>query len=161
MDEQTRSARPLGVRCVRKTAKPTTVVAPNSPRHNHWLCTRRAGVKEGWRAAWATMVKELAPQSKSGAYKRQSYGFTGRIGDSQFPVSTKVSTPVRQSPNTPVSQRRPGVCVCVCLCVCVCCRLRVAGTMCTSATHAPGVTAYCSHSCCAAYAALAQTGGPT
>uniref|UniRef100_A0A7S0WJ40 GST C-terminal domain-containing protein n=1 Tax=Chlamydomonas leiostraca TaxID=1034604 RepID=A0A7S0WJ40_9CHLO len=47
-----------------------------------------AGVKTGWRFAWQTMVKELAPQSKDGAYKRPSYKFTGRVGDAQFPAES-------------------------------------------------------------------------
>ena len=45
-----------------------------------------AGVKAGWRLAWQVMVKELAPQDKSGAYVRQSYTFTSKIGDKEFPV---------------------------------------------------------------------------
>ena len=35
------------------------------------------GVKTGWRLAWATLMRELAPQSKDGDYARPSYGFTG------------------------------------------------------------------------------------
>lgn len=47
-----------------------------------------AGVKEGWRLAWQTMVRELAPQSKDGAYTRPSYAFGGKLDTPQFPVST-------------------------------------------------------------------------
>ena len=37
------------------------------------------GVKAGWRAAWVTMMTELAPQSRDGEYKRPSYTFDGVI----------------------------------------------------------------------------------
>ena len=43
------------------------------------------GVKTGWRLAWATLMRELAPQSKDGDYVRPSYGFTGEIGTAAFP----------------------------------------------------------------------------
>lgn len=46
-----------------------------------------AGVKNGWRFAWQTMMKELAPQTADGSYSRPSYDFQARIGDSNFPVS--------------------------------------------------------------------------
>ncbi len=42
-------------------------------------------VKTGWRMAWATLMRELAPQSKEGDYVRPSYGFKGEIGTSAFP----------------------------------------------------------------------------
>ncbi|KAL6755645.1 putative glutathione S-transferase [Haematococcus lacustris] len=45
-------------------------------------------VKQGWRLAWQIMVRELAPQSKDGAYKRPSYKFTGRIGTPEFPAES-------------------------------------------------------------------------
>eukprot|EP00277_Geminigera_cryophila_P038194 CAMPEP_0173103842 /NCGR_PEP_ID=MMETSP1102-20130122/38699_1 /TAXON_ID=49646 /ORGANISM="Geminigera sp., Strain Caron Lab Isolate" /LENGTH=223 /DNA_ID=CAMNT_0013998871 /DNA_START=41 /DNA_END=709 /DNA_ORIENTATION=+ len=43
------------------------------------------GVKTGWRLAWTTLMKELAPQSKDGDYVRPSYSFTGEIGTPTFP----------------------------------------------------------------------------
>eukprot|EP01024_Parvocaulis_polyphysoides_P038110 TRINITY_DN3411_c0_g1_i3.p1 TRINITY_DN3411_c0_g1~~TRINITY_DN3411_c0_g1_i3.p1 ORF type:complete len:404 (+),score=20.19 TRINITY_DN3411_c0_g1_i3:193-1404(+) len=44
------------------------------------------GVKGCWRLAWQTMMKELAPQSSKGEYKRPKYNFQGQIGqDVQFP----------------------------------------------------------------------------
>jgi len=36
------------------------------------------GVKEAWRQAWQVMVRELAPQDRSGAYVRQSYAFESK-----------------------------------------------------------------------------------
>jgi putative glutathione S-transferase len=57
-----------------------------------------SGVKEGWKTAWQTMVRELAPQSRDGAYKRPSYSFTGRIGDSQFPVRPQLVHTLRAAP---------------------------------------------------------------
>mmetsp|Transcript_1741 Transcript_1741/g.4385 ORF Transcript_1741/g.4385 Transcript_1741/m.4385 type:complete len:426 (+) Transcript_1741:121-1398(+) len=44
-----------------------------------------SGVKESWRLAWSLMVKELAPQDRSGAYQRPANTFTGVIGSPQFP----------------------------------------------------------------------------
>lgn len=44
------------------------------------------GAKTGWRLAWETMVKELAPQDRSGAYARPAYAFDGQLGSPQFPV---------------------------------------------------------------------------
>lgn len=44
------------------------------------------GVKESWRFAWTTLVRELAPQSKDGSYKRPQYTFSGKIGTPAFPV---------------------------------------------------------------------------
>lgn len=41
--------------------------------------------KETWRFAWTRMMAELAPQDRTGAYQRPSYGFQGRIGDPVFP----------------------------------------------------------------------------
>ncbi|MEW5299857.1 MAG: hypothetical protein WDW36_002831 [Sanguina aurantia] len=46
------------------------------------------GVKLGWRSAWQLMVRELAPQSKTGAYVRPKYSFDGRIGDAAFPAAS-------------------------------------------------------------------------
>ena len=37
-----------------------------------------AGVMEGWKLAWQVMVRELAPQDRSGSYVRQSYTFQAR-----------------------------------------------------------------------------------
>ena len=39
------------------------------------------GAKEGWKLGWQTLVRELAPQDKSGAYVRQSYSFVTRESD--------------------------------------------------------------------------------
>lgn len=41
--------------------------------------------KESWKFAWKRMMAELAPQDKTGSYKRPSYGFTGRLGSEEFP----------------------------------------------------------------------------
>ncbi|KAG2434518.1 hypothetical protein HYH02_012185 [Chlamydomonas schloesseri] len=45
-----------------------------------------SGVKEGWKLAWAAMMRELAPQSKDGSYTRPGYAFGGRLGEAQFPA---------------------------------------------------------------------------
>jgi len=39
------------------------------------------GVKAGWRAAWQTMMTELAPQSRDGEYQRPKYAFDGAIAE--------------------------------------------------------------------------------
>lgn len=45
------------------------------------------------------MVRELAPQSKSGAYVRPKYTFDGRIGDTSFPVRMLLQRrPMQQLP---------------------------------------------------------------
>ena len=47
-------------------------------------------VKAAWRAAWQTMVTELAPQSRDGEYRRPSYAFDGKVEDdanARFPVA--------------------------------------------------------------------------
>mmetsp|Transcript_16537 Transcript_16537/g.22666 ORF Transcript_16537/g.22666 Transcript_16537/m.22666 type:complete len:414 (-) Transcript_16537:16-1257(-) len=43
--------------------------------------------KEGWKFVWQRMMAELAPQDKTGSYKRPSYTFGGKIGgaDGIFP----------------------------------------------------------------------------
>eukprot|EP00591_Stephanopyxis_turris_P002319 CAMPEP_0195509126 /NCGR_PEP_ID=MMETSP0794_2-20130614/2149_1 /TAXON_ID=515487 /ORGANISM="Stephanopyxis turris, Strain CCMP 815" /LENGTH=356 /DNA_ID=CAMNT_0040636269 /DNA_START=93 /DNA_END=1163 /DNA_ORIENTATION=- len=41
--------------------------------------------KESWKFAWKRMMAELAPQDKSGSYKRPSYSFDGQIGSKEFP----------------------------------------------------------------------------
>lgn len=46
-----------------------------------------SGAKAGWNLAWQTMVKELAPQDKTGSYNRPGYAFDNKIGSPQFPVS--------------------------------------------------------------------------
>lgn len=46
------------------------------------------GAKGGWKLAWQTMMKELAPQDASGAYSRPDYDFGGKIGDGEFPVQS-------------------------------------------------------------------------
>ncbi|GBF94142.1 glutathione-dependent reductase [Raphidocelis subcapitata] len=43
------------------------------------------GAKQGWRLAWQTMVRELAPQDSGGAYSRPAYSFDGAIGSPDFP----------------------------------------------------------------------------
>jgi hypothetical protein len=45
------------------------------------------GAKAGWNLAWQTMVKELAPQDRSGGYSRPSYAFDAQLGSLEFPVS--------------------------------------------------------------------------
>jgi len=42
-------------------------------------------VKESWKFGWKRMMAELAPQDKTGSYKRPSYSFDGKIGDALFP----------------------------------------------------------------------------
>lgn len=44
------------------------------------------GAKGGWKLAWQTMMKELAPQTADGSYSRPSYSFQARIGDPNFPA---------------------------------------------------------------------------
>lgn len=46
------------------------------------------GAKAGWNLAWQTMVKELAPQDKTGSYSRPGYAFDNKIGSPQFPVES-------------------------------------------------------------------------
>ncbi|KAA6423856.1 MAG: hypothetical protein FRX49_06426 [Trebouxia sp. A1-2] len=46
------------------------------------------GAKNGWKLAWKTMMKELAPQTADGSYSRPSYDFQARIGDANFPVES-------------------------------------------------------------------------
>lgn len=41
--------------------------------------------KFGWQTLWLTFMRELAPQSSDGNYKRPSYTFQNRIGDPTFP----------------------------------------------------------------------------
>ena len=45
-----------------------------------------AVAKGGWRLAWLTLMRELAPQSKDGDFVRPAYAFDGSIGDPSFPV---------------------------------------------------------------------------
>ena len=56
------------------------------------ICYVFAGVKTGWKFAWQTMMKELAPQTADGSYSRPSYDFQARIGDPNFPVSLRVTS---------------------------------------------------------------------
>jgi hypothetical protein len=53
----------------------------------HVIACITAGAKTGWNLAWQTMVKELAPQDKTGSYNRPGYAFDNKIGSPQFPVS--------------------------------------------------------------------------
>lgn len=46
------------------------------------------GAKTGWRLAWETMVRELAPQDRSGSYTRPANAFNERIGAPGFPVES-------------------------------------------------------------------------
>ncbi|WIA16996.1 hypothetical protein OEZ85_013909 [Tetradesmus obliquus] len=46
------------------------------------------GAKTGWRLAWETMVRELAPQDRSGSYTRPTNAFNERIGAPGFPVES-------------------------------------------------------------------------
>lgn len=41
--------------------------------------------KYAWRQAWLTLMKELAPQNKSGGYSRPTYTFQNPIGSPEFP----------------------------------------------------------------------------
>ena len=41
----------------------------------YFILAGATGAKGGWRLAWQTMMKELAPQTKDGAYARPSYQF--------------------------------------------------------------------------------------
>lgn len=52
------------------------------------------GAKGGWKLAWETMMKELAPQDSSGAYARPDYDFGGKIGTGQFPVQSSRYDPI-------------------------------------------------------------------
>ena len=60
-------------------------------RSSSLAITRRfrppAGAKYGWRLAWETMMKELAPQTKDGSYARPTYNLKGVVGSPEFPVS--------------------------------------------------------------------------
>lgn len=65
----------------------------------------RVGAKTGWRLAWETMVRELAPQDQTGSYSRPKYAFDEQIGSPRFPVSVflsdhAVSTPAEQHNST-------------------------------------------------------------
>jgi glutathionyl-hydroquinone reductase len=42
--------------------------------------------KFGWKQIWLTFMRELAPQSKEGDYKRPTYSFKHKIGDPDFPA---------------------------------------------------------------------------
>ena len=42
--------------------------------------------RSAWHAAWVAMVRELAPQSRAGAYERPAAAFTGTLGGPEFPV---------------------------------------------------------------------------
>jgi len=42
--------------------------------------------KYGWQQIWLTFMRELAPQSKGGDYKRPTYSFQRKIGDPEFPA---------------------------------------------------------------------------
>ncbi|CAL5225669.1 g8532 [Coccomyxa viridis] len=46
------------------------------------------GAKYGWRLAWETMMKELAPQTKDGSYARPTYNLKGVVGSPEFPVES-------------------------------------------------------------------------
>ena len=43
--------------------------------------------KQSWKSIWLVFMNELAPQDKTGGYKRPAYRFNkNRLGDSEFPV---------------------------------------------------------------------------
>ena len=42
-------------------------------------------VKETWKFAWKRMMAELAPQDKTGTYRRPAYTFGEKIGSPSFP----------------------------------------------------------------------------
>ncbi|GFR42702.1 hypothetical protein Agub_g3625, partial [Astrephomene gubernaculifera] len=44
-----------------------------------------SGVQAGWRLTWQAMVRELAPQSRGGAYSRPQYSFSGVVGQPGWP----------------------------------------------------------------------------
>ncbi|KAK9809858.1 hypothetical protein WJX72_000438 [[Myrmecia] bisecta] len=46
------------------------------------------GAKTGWRLAWETMMRELAPQTADGSYSRPTATFTSRIGSAGFPAES-------------------------------------------------------------------------
>jgi len=45
-----------------------------------------SAARAGWRLAWQTMVRELAPQRKDGAYVRPGYAFSARVGSASHPA---------------------------------------------------------------------------
>ncbi|KAF8065797.1 yqjG [Scenedesmus sp. PABB004] len=47
-----------------------------------------SGAKAGWRLAWETMVRELAPQDAGGGYARPGYAFDEQIGSARFPAES-------------------------------------------------------------------------
>jgi putative glutathione S-transferase len=50
-----------------------------------------AGAKAGWKLAWETMMKELAPQNRDGSYARPTYNLKGILGSDEFPVGSQRS----------------------------------------------------------------------
>lgn len=57
----------------------------------HLICIHaHAGARTGWQLAWSTMVRELAPQDKSGTYTRPGYSFNDKIGGPAHPVNKQV-----------------------------------------------------------------------
>ena len=57
-----------------------------------------AGAKGAWRTAWVTLMKELAPQSRDGAYERPSYKFSfGQTAQLQVERTQTCSRPVLQA----------------------------------------------------------------
>ena len=61
-------------------------ISPN--RSSVLFKTPNAGTKTAWRTAWATMMKELAPQDAAGGYSRPKSSFSGSIGTPPFAAAT-------------------------------------------------------------------------
>jgi glutathionyl-hydroquinone reductase len=51
-----------------------------------------ATARTGWRLAWQALVRELAPQSKEGAYQRPGYAFRGRIPQQPSSAAANATT---------------------------------------------------------------------
>lgn len=72
-----------------------------------------AAAKTGWKLAWQTMVRELAPQDSSGQYTRPQATFKHRIGDPGFPVTAawgRCPAPGGRSPAPPSTSCLPAHC---------------------------------------------------
>ena len=83
------------------------------------------GVKTTWKGIWLTLMRELAPQSETGAFLRSSYAFHHDIGtDPNFPARPCYELGFEATGNP---------------------RLKLDGTTSTSAMHVPGVIECCWH----------------
>ena len=84
MDRQSCASRSTCQRCT--SARSVVELVPQ--QHRAYVAfVFFIGVKNGWKFAWQTMMKELAPQTADGSYSRPSYDFQAKIGDANFPVS--------------------------------------------------------------------------